>query len=70
MDPYRSSHLSTWYEEELWLRLDDALELSLRYPQTAYAIAWNVWLDSRGYEEVRRAACDLMGHLAGVKNVA
>lgn len=63
MDPYRGGTFPSWQEEELWFRLDEALWMALRQPYQAYTIAWGVWTDSRGFPEVRQAACDLMSQL-------
>lgn len=61
--PYRSLPYSTYEENELWLRLDLALERAFRYPVAAYGIAWDVYMDSWRYLDVRRAACELMQQL-------
>jgi hypothetical protein len=61
--PYRSLPYSTYEENELWLRLDLALERALRHPVAAYAIACDVYMDSWRHSDVRRAACELMQQL-------
>jgi hypothetical protein len=61
--PYRSLPYSSYEENELWLRLDEALEKAIRYPVWAYSIAWNVYNDSHRYPTVHRAACELMQRL-------
>ncbi len=64
--PYRCVTCSSYEEEDLWLRLDEALLYALRDVPQAYAIAWGVWADSRNYSEVRSAACDLMSLLVPI----
>lgn len=61
--PYRSIPYSSYEENELWLRLDLALERALRYPARAYEIAWDVYMESDGFPDVRRASCELLSHL-------
>lgn len=69
MGPYRTDTFPSWLEEDLWLRLDVALEMALRSPSFAYSIAWDVWIDSRGIKDladVRRASSNLMSELVDV----
>jgi hypothetical protein len=61
--PYRDDTFPSWSEEDLWLRLDEVLELALKWPQHAYALAWHLWLDSNGFPDVRNAASVLMSEL-------
>lgn len=63
MSPYRSDTFPSWTEEDLWLRLDCALEMAFKSPSFAYAIAWDVWVDSREFADVRRASSELMSEL-------
>jgi hypothetical protein len=43
---YRSSHRDLILEEELWQRLDWALEESLRDPVLAWAMVWDLLTDA------------------------
>ncbi len=61
--PYRPLTSSSWTEEELWLRLDDALVVAVRDPVLAWGIAWQVACDSGDFPEVRTAAGALMEEL-------
>jgi hypothetical protein len=62
--PYRDSGFPTWHENELWLRLDQAMERAIRYPVWAYSIAWDVYMDAGDrFADVRRSACDFMATL-------
>lgn len=64
MSPYRTSTFPSWHEEDLWLRLDMALEMAIKSPSFAYSIAWDIWVDARTtFPDVRRAASDLMSVL-------
>jgi hypothetical protein len=63
-DPYRCSPSSHYEEDELWLRLDEALEKALTDTSQAYMIAGWVLTDSYlTYPEVHRAASELMSAL-------
>lgn len=56
MTPYRWPLYATWSEEESWLRLDHALEMALINPVDASRIAFEVFMESAIYPDVRRAA--------------
>ena len=53
-------------EEELWLRLDGALEQALNEPMQAYSAAWFVYCDARrrGFRDVMVAADGLLEQLS------
>lgn len=61
--PFRSLTSSSWTEEELWLRLDCALEEAMVDPAFAWSLAWTVWIDSKGHNVVRVAADSLLDEL-------
>lgn len=60
MNPYRSCGHPIAYEEELWKRLDEALERSLTDPTWAWGTAWQLVKDAKGYPELEQAAVGLM----------
>jgi hypothetical protein len=72
--PYRIDLTIPPDDSELWLRLDQALEMSLRDPDLAYWIAFDIWLDSSpklvkgefvgGFPEVAAAAGRLLACVA------
>ncbi len=61
--PYRSLTSSSTEEDELWLRLDDALLEAMRDPVFAWSIAWNVAIDAEGFTDVQDAAVRLLENL-------
>lgn len=63
MGPYRAAPYSSYEEDELWLRLDLALEYALKSPGRAYSIAWDLYMDARRYPDVREAASELLQRL-------
>lgn len=63
MHPLRENRYAELREDELWLRLDDALALVLLKPNDAAMIALDVWNDSKDFPDVRRAASELLSHL-------
>jgi hypothetical protein len=62
--PYRPAWSSSWDEEELWLRLDWALEEALGDPGLAWSMSWSIAMDSADFPDVRRCAEALMSELA------
>lgn len=60
---YRAPHRTHIEEEDLWLRLDWALERAFADPVWAWGQAWQVARDAQQYPEVRRAAEELMDTL-------
>ena len=65
--PYRPITSSSWDEEELWLRLDEALEMALDRPADSCQLAWWILDDCDGFPDVRRSTeallCDFFGPL-------
>lgn len=61
--PYRPAWSPSWDEEELWLRLDCALEEAMRDPRLAWAMTWSIALDAAAFPEVRQCAESLMSAL-------
>ena len=61
--PYRPAWSPSWDEEELWTRLDWALEAAIRDPDLAYSMAWSISMDSADFPDVRRCADSLMSEL-------
>ncbi len=60
MGPYRTNTFPSWSEEDLWLRLDDALEVAFSDPSWAFNIAWSVIQDATDFRDVFWAAADLL----------
>lgn len=60
---YRGPVSSSYTEDELWLRLDWALEEALKDPSLSWAMAWSVAMDSADFRDVRVAAERLMDEL-------
>ncbi|HEU5118660.1 MAG TPA: hypothetical protein VFT74_18830 [Isosphaeraceae bacterium] len=61
--PYRSATGSPIEEEDLWLRLDEALQKAFSDPVWAWGVAWGVMADSALFPDVRRAAEAVLGIL-------
>lgn len=68
--PYRSWPPHPGGEEDLWLRLDEALGAAFRDPVWAWGVAWGVARDAAGFPDVRRAASALMEILYPLSDVA
>ena len=64
--PYRTAPSSPILEDDLWLRLDDALEVALEEPWLAWQLAWWI-LDDCGvnFPDVRRAVEAMLWELFG-----
>ena len=54
--PYRPLVSSSWLEEELWARLDEALLEALDDPAWAHTMTVWIIMDSADFPDVRRAA--------------
>lgn len=67
--PYRTAFPASYEEEELWLRLDVALEESFRNPSLAWGMAWSVVMDSELHPDVAAAASGLMDVLFGAQEL-
>ena len=67
MDPYRSDTFPSWSEEDLWLRLDEALLVAISDPHQAFSIAWNVIADSSPYPDVIKAASEMIAAIWDVE---
>jgi hypothetical protein len=61
--PYRDLTSSSWTEHDLWLWLDHALEAVLNDPHWAATLAYDVWMNSDGFPDVRIAVEALLVEL-------
>lgn len=63
MNPYRECDQGDQEEDELWLRLDQALESALTDPPWAWGVAWSVARDGIRFPDLHRAASEVMAVL-------
>lgn len=60
MSPYRKDSFPSSEEENLWLRLDHALEIAIEDPHRACSIAWDVFKDCTGFKDVSASTASLL----------
>lgn len=63
--PYRTVTSSYVLEEDLWLRLDEALLVALEEPWLAWQLAWWILEDCRHFPDVRRSVESMLWELFG-----
>ena len=60
MSFYKNMVSSSWYEEELWLRLDHIAEIAMSDPYCASQLAYNLFIDSSSFKDVRIATLAIL----------
>ena len=68
--PYRTPPYPPGEEEDLWFRLDEALERAFQDPVWSWGVAWAVVRDSGRFPDVRRAAEALLATLYPAESAA